>query len=273
MTDSWRDGIWLKLLNINVYSLLLVSNLSTVVIPEDPYTHGKLTYITPSPWAFLVWSWIHFLLLGTLLYQFTPEGKSVVIDKISWRFPLLGALSVLYVNFRAWDLYLHALVFALLVSITVTNIYYVVKESHSSPSLANELFVHILFSLYHSWTTVLVVLAIFEAFDKSAEYPFLHPGAWTPPFVYFAIFLLEAVGAAYAFSEPEGDLPATITITWSLFAIVDKQRARISLWPALALAFLSLIWVFKSAFDLVNKWPRRAIVLEDTEHGNVPLVP
>jgi hypothetical protein len=92
-------------------------------------------------------------------------------------------------------------------------------------------------------------------------------------FVLFSRFLLEAVGAAYAFSEPEGDLGATITITWSLFAIVDKQRARISLWPALTLAFLSLIWVFKSAFDLVNKWPRRAIVLEDTEHGNVPLVP
>lgn len=72
MADSWRDDIGLKVisavffpvvlltitvtqvLNILVYILFLGLNISTV--PEGAYTQGKPTYITPAPWAFLIWS-------------------------------------------------------------------------------------------------------------------------------------------------------------------------------------------------------------------------
>jgi len=46
-------------------------------------------------------SLIHLLLLGTIFYQFTPEGKKVIIDGISWRFALLGVLNAAYVNLWA----------------------------------------------------------------------------------------------------------------------------------------------------------------------------
>jgi hypothetical protein len=46
-------------------------------------------------------SLIHLLLLGTIVYQFTPDGKKVIIDGISWRFPLLGLLNAIYVNLWA----------------------------------------------------------------------------------------------------------------------------------------------------------------------------
>ncbi len=46
-------------------------------------------------------SLIHLLLLGTIIYQFTPDGKKVIIDGISWRFPLLAALNAIYVNLWA----------------------------------------------------------------------------------------------------------------------------------------------------------------------------
>ena len=36
---------------------------------------------------------IHVLLLGTVIYQFFDNGKKVIIDGISWRFPLLGILN------------------------------------------------------------------------------------------------------------------------------------------------------------------------------------
>jgi hypothetical protein len=39
-----------------------------------------------------VWSLIHLLLLGTMVYQFTERGKAIVIDSIGWRFVLLGLL-------------------------------------------------------------------------------------------------------------------------------------------------------------------------------------
>jgi len=80
-------------------------------------------------------------------------------------------------------------------------------------------------------------------------------------------FFFEATAAAYAFSTPEGDLPAAIAITWSLFAIFAHQRTPFIHWSALAFALLSLIWVVKGAFGLVSTWRRGSIVLEDEERA------
>ncbi len=44
---------------------------------------------------------IHLLLLGTVIYQFTPEGKKVIIDGIHWRFALLAVLNAAYVKLWA----------------------------------------------------------------------------------------------------------------------------------------------------------------------------
>jgi hypothetical protein len=60
------------------------------------------------------------LLLGTIIYQFFPAGKSVIIDGISWRFPLLGILNAIYVNLWAGHHYVVAFIFALFVSSAVT---------------------------------------------------------------------------------------------------------------------------------------------------------
>ena len=49
---------------------------------------------------------IYFLLLGTIVYQFFPNGKKVIIDSISWRFPLLGVLSAVYINIWATNYYI-----------------------------------------------------------------------------------------------------------------------------------------------------------------------
>jgi hypothetical protein len=248
-----------------VYLLFLGSNISTIFVPSDIYFKGKETYITPSPWAFLIWSLIHLLLLGTIIYQFTPDGKKVIIDGISWRFPLLGLLNAIYVNLWASQHYVYAFIFALLVSSAVTHVYYVVKKSHSPANLADELFVHLPFSLYHGWTTILVVLTAFEAFGTDAlAHP---PGVWTKVFVFLALFFFEATSAAYAFSTPEGDLPAAIAITWSLFAIFDRQRGPFIHWSALTFALLSLIWVVKGAFGLLSSWRSGGIVLEDEERA------
>ena len=118
-----------QILNVLVYFLFLGSNISTICgVPNnnDVYGHAKQTYITPSPWAFLIWSaysllfsirlsinidptyfrsLIHLLLLGTIVYQFSAEGKKVIIDEISWRFALLAVLNAVYVNLWATSQY------------------------------------------------------------------------------------------------------------------------------------------------------------------------
>ncbi|KAF9039536.1 hypothetical protein BDZ89DRAFT_1156964 [Hymenopellis radicata] len=176
-----------------------------------------------------------------------PGGKAVIIDGISWRFPLLGVLNIIYVNVWAAHHYIVAFVFALFVSSTVTHIYYVVKKHHSSQSTPDELFVHLPFSLYHGWTTVLVVLTAFEAFGVDAVSH--KAGVWTKVFVFLALFFLEGTAATYAFSSPEGDLPASIAIAWSLWAIFAQQRTSGFVhWSALVFAIFALVWVVKGAW-------------------------
>ncbi|KAE9408591.1 hypothetical protein BT96DRAFT_849216 [Gymnopus androsaceus JB14] len=270
MADSWTDGILLKVVNVIVYILFLGSNIYSVAAPGDLYFTGKPTYITPAPWAFLIWTVIHILLLGTIIYQFFPTGKRVIVDGISWRFPLLGVLNAIYVNLWAHHSYIAAFIFALFVSSAVTHIYYVVKKHHLVESVADELFIHLPFSLYHGWTTVLVILTAFEAFGVNAFKE--HAGVWTKVLVFLALFFLEATAATYAFSTPEGDLPAAIAISYSLFAVFAEQRSSAFIhWSALAFAILSLVWVLKGAYGLyVRSSGGSGIRLEDPERA--PLV-
>lgn len=55
MADSWKDGIFLKIVNVIVYFVFLGSNIYIVASPSSIYYYGKETYITPAPWAFLIW--------------------------------------------------------------------------------------------------------------------------------------------------------------------------------------------------------------------------
>ena len=146
-----------------------------------------------------------------------------------------------------------AFIFALFVSSAVTHIYYIVKKHHEAANVSDEVFIHLPFSLYHGWTTVLVVLSAFTAFGVNALKH--HAGIWTKVFVFLALFFLEATAAAYAFSSPEGDLPAGIAIAWFLFAVFAHQTTDAFVhWSALAFALLALVWVGKATFALINKY-------------------
>ncbi|KAI0656674.1 hypothetical protein C8Q70DRAFT_921106 [Cubamyces menziesii] len=253
--SSWSDGLFLKIVNVVVYFLFLGSNVYTVAGPTDIYYTGKDTYVTPAPWAFLIWSLIHLLLLGTIIYQFFDGGKQVIIDGIGWRLPLLAVLNAIYVNVWARHYYVVAFIFALFVSSAVTHIYYIVKKYHEPESAADEIFVHLPFSLYHGWTTVLVILTAFEAFGNNAAVE--SAGVWTKVFAFLAFFFLEATAATYAFSSAEGDLPASIAIAWSLWAIFARQcHPAFIHWSALAFAILSLVWVVKAAIGVGLKLRR-----------------
>nr|GAT57745.1 predicted protein [Mycena chlorophos] len=263
---SWTDGIILKLTNIVFVLFFLGSNAYWVA--AGSYYGGKETYVTPAPWAFAIWSLIHLLLLGTLFYQFHPAGKAVIIDGVSWRLPLLVILNSIYVSFWSKGWYTIAFVFSLFVSSAVTNVYYVVKKYHLAESLGDELFVHLPFSLYHGWTTVLVVITAFQAFGVDASS--VGAGIWTKVFVFLALFFLEGTAATYSFSSVEGDLPASIAIAWSLFAIFAHQTGSGFVhWSSLVAAILALVWVIKGAYGVFVK-SRGGVRLDDAERA--PLV-
>ncbi|KZS88663.1 hypothetical protein SISNIDRAFT_497831 [Sistotremastrum niveocremeum HHB9708] len=268
MGDSWKDGILLKVVNVIVYIVFLGSNVYSVAGPEDIYRSGKETYFTPAPWAFGIWTIIHLLLLGYIIYQFFPAGKRTIIDGISWRFPLLAVLTAVYVNVWVRQHYIVAFIFSLLVSSTVSHIYYIVKKYHAGENLNDELWIHLPFSLYHGFTTVLVVLTAFEAFGVNA---YTHrPGIWTKVFVFLGLFFLESTSVAYAFSSAEGDIAASIAIAWSLFAIFEHQRSTFIHWSALAFAILSLFSIVKSLYGYFVLKRRSGGILHDEERA--PLI-
>jgi len=126
--------------------------------------------------------------------------------------------------------------------------------------------------LYHGWTTVLVITSAFDAFGVDA---LTHrAGTWTKVFVFLALFFLEATAATYSFSSPEGDLPASIAIAWSLWAIFAHQTSSGFIhWSALVFAILALVWVLKAALGLFFSFFRRSanlVAINDEERA--PLI-
>jgi len=80
---------------------------------------------------------------------------------------------------------------------------------------------------------------------------------------------VTTVKTTYAFSTPEGDLPASIAIAWSLWAIFVHQRHPAFIhWSALAFAIIALFWVVKGVYGLYRGHGR--IALNDEERA--PLV-
>ncbi|KZV84730.1 hypothetical protein EXIGLDRAFT_741864 [Exidia glandulosa HHB12029] len=263
---SWKDGIFLKIVNVIVYLVLLGSNIFTLAGPEWGYHHyARDTYFTPAWWSWYIWSAIHLLLFGFIIYQFFPEGKRTIIDGVGWRFPLLTVVNAVYVNVWNRGHYIVAFIFALIVSAAVSHTYYVVKRDHRSESLNDELWVHLPFGLWHGWTTVLVFVTAFEAFGTST---LNHAGIATKVLVFLSLFFLESTSAAYSFGNADGDISGSVAITWSLFAIFDHQRSsRFIHWSALAFAILSLVWLVRSAY-LISKRSRGGIL----EPERAPLI-
>jgi len=271
-TASWKDGIFLKIVNIVVYILFLGTNIYTIAGPGDIYVTSKETYLTPASWTFLVWSLVHLLLLGYLIYQFTDQGKAIIIDGVGWRFPVLAVLIAIYVNVWARGHYIWAFVLSLFVNSAVTHIYWVIKRDHKAGSLADEVFVHLPFSISHGWITVLVFVTAFEAFGVDAR---THAaGVWTKIFVFFALFTLESTAAGYAFASAEGDLAGAVAITWSLFGIYARQSVAggsgfVST-VSLIFASLSAFWIGVSIWRLYKAKGSVGGVLHDEERA--PLI-
>ncbi|KAH7913768.1 hypothetical protein BJ138DRAFT_1145212 [Hygrophoropsis aurantiaca] len=265
-SESWTDRIVLKLANIVTLVLAAGSNIYTVVSPADIYYTGKETYFTPAPWVYVMWPLIHFLLLGTIIYQFTKPGKKVIIDRLGWHLPFLNILTTIYMYSWINSEYRYALVFMIFAGSTVTQVYGVIKQT-SLRNVSDEVFLHLPFSLYHGWTIVLIVVAAFEAFGVNALQQ--SAGGWTKAFVFLGFFFIECASMAYAYSAAEGDLPACVAISWSMWAIYAQQKPNHSEfvhWTAFAFAVVSLMWVMKSAAGLARKiWGRRGIWYGDEE--------
>jgi hypothetical protein len=182
----WKEGVLLKFVNVVAYFFFLESNIYTIVSPQPIYGNIKQTYFTPALWAFLVWPVIHSLLLGTIVYQFTSaHAKAVVVDGISWGFPLLTISYGIFVIVWANHNHTIAFVLALFLFYIACNVSWTLKKEHPPKSMGDQLFVHLPFSVWLAWTAVIVFLTAFEAFGVDATRD--RDGGWTDFLVFLAL--------------------------------------------------------------------------------------
>ncbi|KAF8999050.1 hypothetical protein BDZ89DRAFT_1082907 [Hymenopellis radicata] len=227
--------------NVAVYALCFANHIYIVGTGDDIHYVGKGTYITPAPWVFNIWAVIHFLLLGTVVFQFFPGGQASIIHGISWNLPFLGVLNLVYIHvWASGKHYVWAWILGILVSWTVGTIWLHGRPvDRPLPSLGEELFVNLPFALYYGWMAVLVWQNIFDAFGVEATE---RAGGWTKFFVFLFLSGMQGTTTSMGTTrvdiidwsrfEPKvvhhfsgGDFYFGIPITVALWAVADQQRS------------------------------------------------
>jgi len=227
--------IWaLKLTNVVSYLLFTSSNVYSGLSGHKmggPIT----TYITPAPWFFGVWSLIHTLLFGLMVYQFWPSGHKAVTEHLGWRFPLLLFLNSLCSMFYSFDgsrfFSLCAFLVLLLVAGIVSHIYGILRMSSDRSSVPDILFVHLPMSLYHGFIVIVFFVAAFAVAGADAHAS--KAGLVTKVLVFVSLFFLESTAAGYVFYG-NGDIAGASVISLGLLAIAfEQQSSRFIHWSAM----------------------------------------
>ena len=162
-----------------------MSSIYTINFPYEN-TNIKETYLTPDILAFSVWPFIHILLLCTIIYTFASDrGKYVMIDGISWEFPLFTVLLAIFVIVRASHNQIATFFTSFFVTYIGFSLYSTLKKGFAIQSAAEQFFIVLPFSACHAWNTFLLCLTAFEAFGVDAiEH---HDGIGTRLLVVFAL--------------------------------------------------------------------------------------
>ena len=206
---QWREGLFLKIVNVAAYLLFLGSSIYAAISPLDMYGNIKQTYFTPAIWAFFAWPIIHLFLLGTIIYQFTSaDAKALVVDGISWGFPLLTTSYAIFVVVWAHHEHALAFVFALFLCYISCNIDLTLKKEHLPKSMGDEFLVHLPFSMWYAWTVVVVFLTAFETFGVDAGKD--RNGTWTNSLIFLVLWVqapeICALHGSHPFQLPLGVL-------------------------------------------------------------------
>lgn len=270
---AWKDDLLLKVANIVAYVFFTSGNVySQLGVGSDAVTSE--TYLTPARWIYGVWPFIHFLFLGMIIYQFTDAGSSHIVHGIGWRFPGLCILNAIYSGLVTAQSHNHheriyaiiAFVVMLMIAGTVSHCYRSLKVHHTASDLADTLFVHLPFSLYHGFVVVLLFVTGFEAFGVNAV---THKaGIITKILVFLSLLFLESTAAGYVWYS-EGDVAGALVISLSLLAIFQHQMSsKFIHWSALVFFIISLIAVLRAVISIFTN--RNTTAISDEERA--PLV-
>ncbi|CAG8735771.1 16155_t:CDS:2 [Cetraspora pellucida] len=177
--------ILINVSNILAFLFLLADNVYSYMEPKNernPYLQAHLTYISPAVFTFYMWIPIQILLGGFVIYQFYPQAEEHVTT-INWNFVGIVALNCLWLNLWQRDMISLSWIAILIMVFQLSYIYYILEFTYQPYEHTDEpldvildiAFVHLPFSLYHSWSIVLLAITTFTIFmpEKKAENPSL----------------------------------------------------------------------------------------------------
>ncbi|KAI7872519.1 hypothetical protein BDF14DRAFT_1754297 [Spinellus fusiger] len=252
--------IFQKVANVLVYLFFLSATVYSVVAPppNDEVSHGSWTYITPSFWIAYVWTAIHFLLGGFVIYQWFEPAHDVALHVVGWHFVISVLLSTAWLALLKSGHSIIALVFVLLTASSVSFVFYRLKNLAASGNIYDKVFIHAPFSLWHGWIVFFAVVNVFQAFTGvSAE----GPSVFLRILVLFGILFLTSTAIGYVeYKKEKGDLTGAFVIGLGLVAVFTNQTDAWIHWGALTAAIIVFVY------------PARLFIKGSSSAENAPLL-
>ncbi|KAI8145883.1 hypothetical protein BJV82DRAFT_602619 [Fennellomyces sp. T-0311] len=251
---SNKIHIFQKVVNVLVYLFFLSTTVYSVVgpAPDDENIPDGQTYITPSFWIEYVWTVIHILLGGFVIYQWFEDAHEPAIHGVGWHFVISVLLNAAWLALVKHGHYIIGFIFVLLTASSVSFVFYKLAKDYPASTWWDKILVHAPFSLWHGWIVFSAVVGFFQAFTHVKEDG---PGVWSRIFVIIGILFLAGTAIGYVeYKKQKGDITSAFVIALGLLAVFTNQHDAWIRWTAFAFSIFSFLYPARPyVFKLVGR--------------------
>ncbi|CAO3632021.1 unnamed protein product [Cunninghamella echinulata] len=257
-----RLHIFQKVANVIVYLFFLSATVYSIVSPKDGTVSDGHTYITPSFWISYIWTLIHILLGGFVIYQWFDAAHEAAIHGVGWHFVISILLNSAWLGLLKSGHTFIAFIFVLLTASSVSYVFYNLEKNYHAESWTDKLFVHAPFSLWHGWIVFSAVVNFFQLVSHTSEDG---PGVWSRIFVIAGLLFLTGTAVGYVeYKKNKGDVTGALVLGLGILAVFTNQQDPWIHWTALALAIITLAYPLRPyVFKLLGR---------STDAENAPLL-
>ncbi|KAG0049235.1 hypothetical protein BGZ83_005934 [Gryganskiella cystojenkinii] len=247
--DHWPS----KVANIIVYVTLLSGNIYSTFggdrDQDSPYDSKHKSFITPAAYTFYIWTLIHFLLGGMIVYQWFTDK---VHQACGWHFVMATVFNAIWLALWTSGHTILALFALFLATGAVSFVYYRLKADQPADSLPEVIFLHLPFSLYHAWIFVLLIINVFAILSPIRS----EDGSATTFQAILAIAGLAFIASTVIgyIEYKQGDVAGALVLAWYLFGVFSQQQDDAIHWTSLGLGIAVAAYTLKPfVFRLVGR--------------------